>query len=344
MKEQNEFKILHAVGGIGDDIIEESAPGVRVRRRSRAVIVLAAVLAVMATLLVTTVAAAYDIGFYVSRIFGGEVEMLDDMTAKPGYVFKMSTNNDVKLQVAGITGDRYNVYVWIDVTVPEGLELDGKTLAIREAHADKVGGIFKVDGQSFSYGLLTKKSETVYSTFCSINSSNSLVGQRITLTFEDLCALPEGTAVSPKLYETVVSGEWALTFALNYPDLTLEYTPDIAGQVVEFPENSDLPNEKLTAAKTLTVDACRVLLSPMSITLEFDAKLSAPYNTISGINEITLIFKDGSESVVRIGHGGSTYSGKEGLLKFYCGNVFYEPIDPDDVSAVKYGNIIIPLE
>ena len=343
MKEQNEFKLVRAVGGISDDIIEESAPGARVRRKPRAIIVLAAVLAIMATLFVTTVAAKYDIGFHISRIFGGEVEMLDEMTAKPGHVFKTGSS-DVKFDVVGITGDRYNAYIWLDVTVPEGLDLDGKTLAIREAHADKVGGFSKVDGHSFSYGLLTKKSENVYSTFGAITSSNSLVGQRITLTFEDLWALPEDAIVNPTFYETVASGEWALTFALNYPDLTREFAPDIGGQIVEYPEQSDLPNEKLNPAKTLTIDECRVLLSPMSITLEFDAKLSPPYNTISGIDELTLVFKDGSEIIVRIDHGGSTYSGKEGLLKFYFGNVFDEPIDPNSIQSVKYGNILIPLE
>ena len=344
MKEQNEFKLLRAVGGIGDDILEEAASANARRRRPKTVIVLAATLAVLAALFLTTVAAAYDIGFYVSRIFGGEVEMLNGMTAKPGHVFKTSSNNDVKIDVVGITGDRYNAYVWLDVTVPEGLDLDGKTLAIREAHADKVGGLFKVDGQSFSYGLLTKKSENVYSTFCAITSSNSLVGQRITLRLEDLCALPEGVIVNPKFYESVADGSWSLTFALNYPDMTQEYTPDIAGQTVEFPENSEPMHEKLNAAKTLTIDECRVLLSPMSITLEFDAKLSPPYNTIRGIDEIILVFKDGSEAAVRIGHGGSTYSGKQGLLKYYCGNVFDEPIDPNSVSSVRYGNILIPLE
>ena len=343
MKEQNEFKLLRAVGGIGDDILEEAASANVRRRRSKTIIALVATLAVLAALFLTTVAAAYDIGFYMSRIFGGDVEMLDEMTAKPGHVFKTGSS-DVKFDVVGITGDRYNAYIWLDVTVPEGLDSDGKTLAFRGTHSRKIGGMFAVDGHSLSNGLLTKKSENVYSTFCSITSSNSLVGQRITLIFEDLCALPEGVIVNPKFYEPVADGSWTLTFSLNYPDLTREFAPDIGGQIVEYPEQSNLPNEKLNPAKTLTIDECRVLLSPMSITLEFDAKLSPPYNTISGIDELTLVFKDGSEIVVRIGHGGSTYSGKEGLLKFYCGNVFEEPIDPDSVSAVRYGNILIPLE
>ena len=96
MKEQNEFKLLRAVGGIGDDILEEAASANARRRRPKTIIALAATLAVLAALFLTTVAAAYDIGFYISRIFGGEVEMLNDMTAKPGHVFKTSSNNEFR--------------------------------------------------------------------------------------------------------------------------------------------------------------------------------------------------------------------------------------------------------
>ena len=128
MKDQKSMKMLSAIGGIGENIIDEAKAVRQVRRRPRVLMAVAAVLGLLTVLFMTSVAATYDIGFYVSQTFGGDIEMLNEMYAVTDNVRVRGNNDDVKFDVVGIVGDRNTAYVWIDVTLSEAVDLEGKYL------------------------------------------------------------------------------------------------------------------------------------------------------------------------------------------------------------------------
>ncbi|MBQ9079802.1 MAG: hypothetical protein IJY27_01905 [Clostridia bacterium] len=343
MKNKKEFKLLNAVGGVGADLIERAAQPT-VRRRPRSLLAVAAVAALLAAMLLTTVAATYDIGFYVSQIFGGDVDMLDSMTAEPGNVSYKSTNKDVKIEVVGITGDRNNAFVWLDVILPEELDVEGKHLIVGDVHAQKRWATFSVDSLSMSHGFLTEKSGNVYSMFCRLSSDNSLVGQRISLSFENICATPEGVIVNPAHYEVLAEGEWKLNFSLNYPDLTEVLEPEIRGEIISIPEDTftNIP-EKVQDVWTneFVADTCEVCLSPISIRVSIECA----DNIMTYLpHDIKLILDDGTVLDVRAESGGHSYNANRGRSYFYVSCIFDEPVSPDSVKAIEYCGIMITLK
>lgn len=344
MKEKESIRLMRAIGGIGEDMIEQAERLRPAGRRPRPWLIAAAVVGMLTLLLMTSVAASYDIGFYMSQIFGGDVEMLNEMTAKPGHVFKTGTNDDVKFEVVGITGDRTNVYVWLDVIMPDSYDPTGKHLAVKGFDATKSWSGFSYDNLSVSVGFPQHKQDNVYSMFCILRSSKSLVGQRIKLTIEDICALPEGVVVNPKYYEPVEEGMWTLSFSLNYPDLTQIYTPDVKGQTFYASSTPGYARPDMAdqiSVSELVVETCRVQLSPMSINISFT---SAANVTAYLPDDIKLILVDGEIVECFVDSGGHRYNANGGTAYFWSASIFDEPIDPERVAAVEYCGATIPLK
>lgn len=344
MKDQRNFKMLSAIGGIGEDIVDEAKAVRRVCHRPRVLIAAAVMLGLLTVLLVTSVAATYDIGFYVSQIFGGNVEMLNEMTAKPGRVFKTSTNDDVKFEVVGITGDRFNAYVWLNVTLPEELDMKDKMLWFSNWSVVKGGSVFGHDSFGSSYGYFENIGNNVYKTFVLVNSNKPLAGNRIRIQFEDLCVLRQGEIMHPDNYDVKLEGKWTLSFGLNYADLTQVYTPDVKGTVLHIPEDTPVsvpPHHMDKVVYDIPVETCEVHISPISVKLGFAAE--GDIFPAGHPQQVRLILDNGEAVDAILGSGGSQYSAENGY-SFDSTAHLSEPIDPERVAAVEYCGLTIPLK
>lgn len=345
MKDQKSMKILLAIGGIGEDIIDEAKAVRQVRRCPRGLIAVAAVLGLLTVLFMTSVAATYDIGFYVSQTFGGDIEMLNEMYAVTDNVRVRGNNDDVKFDVVGIVGDRNTAYVWIDVTLSETIDLEGKYLMFgKNIRAEKRGFIFGHDTFGGSSGTVSQRSDNVYSIFCCFNShSNSLVGQKVRITVTDIFAISEGIITHPDYHEKIAEGTWVIDLSLNYRDVTVAYSPDIKGQKMTVPVDEDIVNLELVPISEVVLEGCEVELSPIGIEVKVYTEIPKPYNTISHPDRFTLVFADGEEREFRISRGGSHISPNE-LDSFYSAVNFDEPIATDSIVGIIYCGLTIPLK
>ena len=339
-------KMYQEIGDIGYDIVEEAESFRRVTRKGfRPAILAAAIVALIAIFSVGAVSASYDIAFVASEYFGGEVELINEMYAVTDNVRVRGNNDDVKFDVVGIVGDRNTAYVWIDVTLPADIDLDGKYLMFgQNVRAEKRGILFGYDNFGSSAGTVTQKSENVYSIFCCFNShSNSLVGQKVRITVTDIFAISKGVVTHPKYYETIAEGKWVIDLSLNYRDVTEAYYPDVKGQKMTVPADEDIVNLKLVPISEIVLESCEVELSPIGITVRFFTEIQPPYNTISHADLLTLVFADGEEREMRVARGGSHIT-PDDFDDFYSAVDFGEPIATDTVVGIIYCGLYIPLK
>ena len=338
--------LYRAIGNIGSDIIDEAENFSRVRRKGFCPAILAAAIAAIVVIFsVGAVAASYDIAFVASQYFGGDVELIDEMYAATDNVRIRGNNDDVKFEVVGIVGDRNTAYVWIDMTLPEEIDLEGKHLMFgQNVRAEKKGIIFGYDTFGSSAGSVTQKSENVYSIFCCFNShSSSLVGQKVRITVTDIFAISKGVITHPNYYEKVAEGKWIIDLSLNYRDVTVAYSPDVKGQKMTVPVDEDIVNLELVPISEIVLEGCEVELSPIGITVTFFTEIQPPYNTISHPERFTLVFADGEEREMKVGRGGSHIT-HDDFDSFYSSVDFGEPIAPDTIVGIKYCGLYIPLK
>lgn len=343
MKEKiREAKLFRALGDIDDDLCEEAAVYAReksvVRRRARVktVLIAAAVLIIIVVLTLGTVAAtAYDVGFYISQYFGGELEMLDEMTAIPQNIRYRSTNDDVKLVVTGVTGDANYAYIWFDIILPEGGDYTDLYMHFEVFH---MSVMVNNGSLSFSDGMLAeRKADNVFSFFCNVQMDARLPGRRVMIEL-----------VNIRAYSTdfLIEGKWSARFSLNYDDLTQELEPDVSGAVIaasydEFLRETD--GIAMEYEPRLAVDGCHIKISPMSMKLTFDytSDSSKPFYMPQSA---VLRFSDGSEISCKSKSGGSEYINEDKGGMYYTGFIFKEPINPKDIVAVIYGGVTIRLD
>lgn len=339
-------KMYREIGDIGYDIVEEAERVRRVARKGfRPAILVAAIVALVAMFSVGAVSASYDIAFVASEYFGGEVELIDEMYAVTDNVRVRGNNDEVKFEVIGIVGDRNTAYVWIDVTLPDDVDLEGKHLMFgQNVRAEKRGIFFGYDSFGGSAGMVTQKSDNVYSIFCCFNSNtNSLVGQKVRITVTDIFAISKGIVTHPDYYEKVAEGRWVIDLSLNYRDVTVAYTPDVKGEKMTVPADEDIVNLELVPITDIVLEGCEVELSPIGITVRFYTEIQPPYNTISHTDHLSLIFADGEERELKVGRGGSHIT-HDGVDDFYSAVDFGEPIDTDTVVGIIYCGLYIPLK
>lgn len=271
--------------------------------------------------------------------------MLDSITAVPANVDYQSTNKSIEFSVAGITGDRNNMYVWLTLTLPESvyeqygndfiIGFDGLSIqGIEDSHTRP--HVF-ITGESidnrYAFGVLISQSDGA-----------TLIGRKIKLQFENLNIMLPGSSESIK----IADGKWSAKLSLNVPDLMKTYTPDIAGAVLKTPEDPNEaehghnPMSDSPRIKEIVVDSCSVNLSPMSVTVRFDYYEEFSHYFEGPIN-ISVVLEDGTEHKVGILSSYREFRKNEGCIK-EINAVFDEPIVTSDATYIKYGETIIPLK
>ena len=348
---QNE-RLLNALGTAAMPYLAAADPALPRPRmhRVRAAVWLAAVLLLVALLVTGTVASArYDLGFYLSTVFGDRTEGLGEITAQPRGVSYRTTNEAVRFDLVGVTGDRHNAYVFLEMTLPEDAVMPTDSVALvfdgfiagpaGEASESRLAMSthtrMRGEGQErvFGFGFLMSWPDT---TMIGVSWPNtSIIGRRTYVALRDVrVEAMDGSEIY------FAEGEWELTFTLNQPDRTESFTPSTEGITIQGNEDA----QSLGTGEILPViapDTMHVDLSPISLTLKM-TYTAERQSYFAAPREMTLVMKDGTtvtESFRGASHG---WEGSGGTVIVTL--MMTEPIDPREVVALRYGGAEIALK
>ena len=260
MKENNFLTYMNL---IDDTYVEEADPAAsavgstsRTKSWRRLPALAAATLALVALLVVGTFAAFNDWDSYLSLVFKGNVELLDDYTVAAKDVQYTSTNDDVKMEIVGYTGDQNYAYVWVKMTPPKAIleqygEENFDTLGFSKftlpSRTEFVGG--KVVGNAYIFELSLCANE--------FGGGNlTLDGQQVDFSFENIRVFGlDGS-------EQVIEGLWTASLTLDVADMGLTLRPSVDGLTFCGQKiNEDVEPNSIQA------NSCTVELSPMSVRL-----------------------------------------------------------------------------
>lgn len=346
-----ENKFLTYMNLLDDRYIEEAdpaasaAPVVTTTRRLRAwrriPVLAAATVALMALLIVGTFAMFNDWDTYLSLVFKGDVELLDDYTVAAKDVKYTSTNEDVKMEIVGYTGDQNFAYVWVKMALPKTiLEQCGKenfdTIGFSEfklpsCSGEFVGGKLVNDTYIFKLNLCANEFG---------GGDLTLDGQQVDFSFENIRVFGlDGS-------EQVIEGLWTASLTLDIPDMSLTLHPSVDGLTFygdKLDKNEDVEPNKIQA------NSCMVELSPMSVrlTLTYDHPANVKDAYYDPVDKITLILSDGTR-LENDSYGSQTAHDADtsvpGTETAKIMGLFHQAFDPDDIVAIEYAGARIELK
>ena len=348
MKEKNFLTYMNL---LDDTYIEEAeigAPVVRTTRKGKVLrripALVAATVTLMALLVVSAFATFDHWSSYLSLVFKGDIELLDDYTVAAKDVKYTSTNEDVKMEIVGYTGDENYAYVWVKMTLPEEFVSQFKQEDVDVLGFSQYDFLFwtgrfvggKLNDNVYTFGLPVQATENNSPTVTTL-------GHKIELAIKDITVyLVDGT-------ERTICGEWTAKFKLFLPDLSKKFALDISDTVLHMSEDPDdreglgthYKEEQLM--KELHPQTCDVILSPMSVRLT--VTYDNPDNLIfDAPRTMQIMLSDGSVVTVTIlSYTTQHYSHDEPDKKEMIG-LFKQPINPDDVVAIEYAGARIELK
>ena len=349
-----ENKFLTYMNLLDDTYIEEAdpstaAPIVSKTRRTKAFrrlpVLVAATVALMALLVVGSFATFNDWGSYLSLKFKGDVELLDDYTVAAKDVKYTSTNEDVKLEIVGYTGDQNYAYVWVKMTLPqefveqfsdEDVDVLGFTRYDFQYFCGKFAG-GELHGNIYTFGLPVSADE--------INDEHliTVFGSKLELCIQDLTVYLKGGS-----YQTI-QGKWTAKFKIELPDLSKKFTPDTKDIVMRISEDTD-DRESLGTAYAdkqlmweLHPQTCHVILSPMSV------RLTVTYDNPNNLcfdapRTIKVILSDGAVITSTALTYTTSHAPRDNPTdRKEIIAPFDTAINPDDVVAIEYAGARIEL-
>lgn len=346
MKEKNFLTYMNL---LDDTYIEEAeigAPVVRTARQGKVLrripALVAATVTLMALLVVSAFATFDHWSSYLSLVFRGDVELLDDYTVAAKDVKYTSTNEDVKMEIVGYTGDENYAYVWVKMTLPEEFvdqldmeNVDGLMFSLQAQNLfwnDKfIGGI--PNKNTYVFGLEYRAQDK---TEGNLEDSFSLFGSTLEVAIKELRIwMLDGSSKT-------LPGEWSGTFTYDMPDLSKKFSPSVKNLVLY----SDNPEKSEKYMEEMHPSDCKVAISPMSVRLT--VKCNDPDNLLfDGPGTLTVVFSDGTtrEGYMLRSIGSQPIEPADFLPETWIFTaLFKEPFNPDDVVAIEYAGARIELK
>ena len=331
--------------------LQESRRSVHPARR---VLVIAAVLACMAALTCYAAAATFDAGALFKLVFSrwqetpvsdGQGEYIDGHTAAIGESVRQ---NGVSVTLTGAISDGIMAYLWVDITAPEGVTLEGHSLGFDVELAPlKVGeenvSISSVstsciplpdhDGRENTASMLIR-----YSVYPLRGGRFSFLdGEERTLRLKELFYREEEY---PYTLHTVAKGEWLYEF-------TFAAAQEQETELLAVPMQmtySQISGRQVEA----TIDSIRIrgLSAFVYYTLAPDEVQEA-----GDFGILKFVMKDGSMIYAHPEKAGQTAQVENGELLVgtqghYCAYAFDAPIRDRDIAALYLGetpaDIVLP--
>lgn len=302
---------------------ERDNPAIKIQRRKRRGIIIAALIAVFAFATTAFAAEVFDWDVRISNYLGIN-ENNSAQLAESGMNIDVTTENKgIKIDAVQTLGDANNIYILFDVTAPEG------TILSPEARFEMV--YLKVDGvtnMGYSCDFLPdeSKNDNKGTMLLSMDANKSINDKTLEVRFKDLVHYNQESGD----YITDVKGEWKLAWKLNYKDNSTKYPVD----------------QKLTVnGKTVNVDS--VSISPIALNVkvsgsyikEYDSAPPAPgADELIKIKAVTL--SDGTVLTQddSLGWGSST-EGNDYMINMKMKKLLV----PKQIESITLNDTVIPL-
>ncbi len=283
--------------------------------------ILVAVLA-MATISFAAVSTIIDPVFltYLKPSYQEQIDALENSAILLG---QDDSSNGYTIRARQAIGDKNTVYVLFDLIAEDGSVFEHPYYGFSSNLIDLKSKpsfplqFFSNSGMGYSISQMEDENpeDNVRTFLLELNSSSSLINQKISLHLENICFYNEKEPYE----EVLVSGKWDLDFSLDYKDTSVTTYPL---KRIIFP-GSD---------KSVLVTSLRV--SPISVTLSAKGRgVSAHYSAQQpdpAQGEIKITLKDGTE--VDSNLSGTTSNG----FSLTKDQSFTRIIDLREIKSIRY--------
>lgn len=239
------------------------------------------------------------------------------------------TDNGVTVTLNQVLGDKYGVFIVLDVEGPADAVYDDSY-----SFSENFLRITNQDGESFGMGygytaIADSERPNHFSLIFDINASQSLVGTQAQLNLADL----RQYSVEAMDYLPVTEGNWTFEWTLDYTDLSK--TREIDAPFALYGDKDRLDS---------------VILSPLSLSFTahgpgFAAFDQAPDFDLPSpdtylLDQLALVMADGTEQPVPFYSSGASNEGDSATITYTFGEV----LSMEEITAIRIGEEIYPLK
>jgi hypothetical protein len=288
------------------------------------------VLLVAAAVLILGAVTAYAAGAFgwdnrLSELLGINQSNKDLVDGSGLMINQGDTQNGVKIEMVSAIGDKYNVHIIGEITLPEGADMS------KSYFLDSVSFPINDFGSGgMSVHLLEDEDPTdnIIPFIVSITRDKGVRGKKCSVEIKDIVAFNDSSS------EVVYPGTWNISWKLDYKDASLTYHPKA---------------DVTIAGKKVTIN--KVSLSPLSVTIKADGGV---INTI--VDELFSKANDGESPSASLDIQAVILSDGTRIENFSGGNASTNPfsssssvtfakiIDPEEVKSIIVNDTEIPLE
>ncbi len=302
------------------------APVKRFKTAAAAAVVIGCLLTVTAF---AAVQFGLDIGFlkFLKPSSDGQADAL----ASGAYtVGQQVSNENGTLEIKQVIGDDNLTYVLMDFTAPAGITLNAEQYWFEDSSFDADQDVYT--GKRFILVDDDNPDDNQISLIMEVISRKSTMGQRALIHLANL----QAAAAYPAEFETVVPGEWDISFDLNFKN-----------------SSTVQPIEASLSMYGYQATATSISISPISIALKVESPSMKEINNAAGNMEsiqpnayidrfpITIHYKDGTSETTNAFHGSmlSNFgSGKMELVK-----TFEQVINDKEIASIEFFQTVIPI-
>jgi hypothetical protein len=251
-----------------------------------------------------------------------------------GTVIDKSVEKDgMKVHVREAIGDKDSVYLLFDVTPPKGVAEPGAIYAFEHLALSPKSSLLADGSTGISGALSGELSEDGTIHFImSANASGGVQGKTFTLGLKNLLRTPgddESEVYDP--FETVVEGEWEVTFKLDYKDNSVALDAD---------ENVVIDGDSFRLND--------VRISPLSLAYSLTHTAGQIDDTISIFDvleeglPVVVKMKDGTKyDMSEIASQGGGWHGDNRTYRRIM--QFNRVTDPEQIESISFGDYVVKL-
>lgn len=256
-------------------------------------------------------------------------QQADELSSAGATIGQSFTDNGITVTLKQVLGDKYGVYILLDVLGPDDLVFDD-SFSFTQNHLTIIPQGSQ-SGSALGYGYTAIPNEQEpnrFSLIFDLNSAESLVGSTAKLELGDL----RRYSISDMDYLPVSEGSWAFEWTMDYTDVSRSAVIDVP---FDLYQNDDRLTEVTISPLSMSLEASGSGIKAWDENPDFDLPDAGGYL----LDHIALIKTDGTEIALPSYSSGSSSS--DGTLRITY--TFGQILDLNDIESIKIGDTIIPI-
>lgn len=255
-------------------------------------------------------------------------QQAEELSPAGTVIGQAKTAGDVTVTLNQVLGDKYGVYIVLDVEGPDDAVYDDSY-----SFSDNLLSIVGTDGEHFGLGygytaIPDAQRPNHFSLIFNINASESLVGAKASLKLADL----RRYSIPDRDYVPVAEGDWQF-------DWTLDYTDVSRSRAIDAPFDLYGPDDRLTELTLSPLSLSVTAKGPGIAAFDQTPNFDLPDASLYLLEQATFLQKDGTEIPIPFYSSGNSIEGEH--LTITC--TFGEIMDLEQIQSIKIGDQIYPL-